>query len=163
MISLIVARSNNNVIGVDNKIPWNIKGEPEQLKRLTTNNVVIMGRKTFESIGHPLKDRVNIVVTSKDSDGFGNDVIVCHSVMEAISYARKNYIDLEIFVIGGYRVFEEVIPYVDKMFITEINMYVESTKNTVYFPEFDESKFRKMLLESHGMYKRYAYIKLEED
>lgn len=79
MIGLIVARSRNNVIGKKGKIPWNIKGEQKQFKELTTGNVVVMGRKSFEEIGHPLPNRRNIIV-SKSKKYIGENIITVSSL-----------------------------------------------------------------------------------
>ena len=96
MIGLIVARSKNNVIGKNGKIPWKIKGEQKQFKELTTGNVVIMGRNSYDEIGRPLPNRETIVISN-----------------------TKKYIA------GGYGVYKEAIPLVDVMYITEININVE--------------------------------------
>ena len=85
MIGLIVARSKNNVIGKDGKIPWKIKGEQEQFKKLTTRNTIIMGRKTYEDIGHPLLNRKNIVI-SRTTNYPG--VVTVDSLEEAILLAE---------------------------------------------------------------------------
>ena len=82
MISLIVARSKNNCIGKDGNIPWKIKGEQKQFKELTTNNIVIMGRNSYEEIGHPLPNRLNIVV-SRTKEFKGDNLITVKSLQEA--------------------------------------------------------------------------------
>jgi len=134
MISLIVARSKNNCIGKDGNIPWKIKGEQKQFKELTTNNIVIMGRNSYEEIGHPLPNRLNIVV-SRTKEFKGDNLITVKSLQEALEYTDGK----EIYIAGGYGIFKEAMPYVDKMYITEVDMEVEN--GTVFFPEFNEDEF----------------------
>ena len=87
MIGLIVARSKNNVIGKNGEIPWKIKGEQKQFRELTTGNVVVMGRKSYEEIGHPLPNRKNIIV-SKSRNFTGENLITVGSLQEAIAISR---------------------------------------------------------------------------
>lgn len=149
MIALIVARSKNNVIGKNGEIPWDIKGEQRQFKELTTSNTVIMGRKTYEEIGRPLPNRLNIVV-SKSTNYFGENLITVDSLEKAINYAKGNT-----FIAGGYNLFKEAIELVDKMYITEVNLNIED--GDVFFPEFNEDDFTKTLCEENNMYKRLIY------
>ena len=134
MIGLIVARSKNNVIGKNGEIPWKIKGEQKQFRELTTGNVVIMGRKSYEEIGHPLPNRRNIIVSgTKKFEGENLETV--SSLQEAITAAG----DADIYVAGGYGLFKEALPFVDKMYITEVDMTVEN--GDVFFPEFDADEF----------------------
>lgn len=134
MIGLIVARSKNNVIGKQGMIPWRIKGEQKQFKELTTGNIVIMGRKSYEEIGHPLPNRETIVISGSKSFT-GDGVSTARSLEEALDIIG----DRDAYVAGGYRLFAEAIPFVDKMYITEIDTVVED--GDVFFPEFDASLF----------------------
>lgn len=143
MIGLIVARSKNNVIGKNGQIPWKIKGEQKQFRELTTGNVVIMGRKSYEEIGHPLPNRMNIVV-SGSADYTGENLLTVKSLKEAIEAAG----DADIYVSGGYGLFKEAMPMVDKMYITEIDMEIED--GDVFFPEFDKSDFDITIGETGG-------------
>ena len=149
MIGLIVARSLNNVIGKDNKIPWNIKGEQKQFKELTTQNTIIMGRKTYEDIGHPLPNRKNIVISKTTNYP---DVITVDSLEKAIELSEGN-----IFIIGGYNLFKEAIPIVDIMYITEINLTVEN--GDIFFPKFNEEDFDITRAEKTSEYKRLIYTR----
>ena len=151
MIGLIVARSKNNVIGKEGTIPWKIKGEQKQFKELTTNNTIIMGRKTYEDIGHPLPNRLNIVV-SKTVNYEGENLITVDSLDKALSLSTD-----KTYIIGGYSLFKEALPLVDIMYITEVNLEVKD--GDVSFPEFDENKFNKELTEENELYKRYTYTK----
>ena len=113
MIGLIVARSKNNVIG---------------------KNVVIMGRKSYEEIGHPLPNRKNIVVSSsKNFDG--DNLVTAHSLKEALELAGNQ----DIFIAGGYGLFKEAIGIVDKMYITEVDIEIED--GDTLFPEFNSEEF----------------------
>ena len=149
---LIVAYSINKVIGKDGKIPWKIKGEQKQFKNLTINNTVIMGRKTYEDIGHPLPKRKNIVI-SRTTNYPG--VITVDSLEKAIELSEGN-----IFIIGGERLFKEAIPMVDIMYITEINLFIEGEKDRVVtFPDFNENDFDIIKGEETNEYRRAIYIR----
>jgi len=134
MIGLIVARSKNNVIGKGGMIPWRIKGEQKQFKELTTGNAVIMGRKSYEEIGHPLPNRKNIVVSSTQNFT-GENLVTVMSLEDAIKEAG----DMDVYVSGGYGLFKEALPIVDKMFITEVDITIED--GDVFFPEFNKDDF----------------------
>ena len=134
MVGLIVARSKNNVIGKNGKIPWKIKGEQKQFRELTTGNVVVMGRKSYEEIGHPLPNRKNIVV-SKSKNFTGENLVTVGSLQEAISISNGE----KVYIAGGYGLFKEALPLVDTMYITEIDMVIEN--GDVFFPEFDSNEF----------------------
>ena len=151
VLALIVAKSINNVIGKDGKIPWNINGEQKQFKELTTGNTVIMGRKTYEDIGHPLPNRLNIVI-SKTKTYEGENLITVDSLRKAIEKSKGN-----IFIAGGYRLFKEAIDLVDTMYITEVNLTIPD--GDVFFPEFDSKDFSKTETEETDEYKRFVYKK----
>ena len=143
MIALIVARSKNNVIGKDGRIPWFIKGELKQFKDLTTGHVVIMGRRSYEEIGRPLPNRKNIVVSNTKTFS-GENLVTVGSLKEAIEISRGE----DIFVGGGFRLFEEVLPIVDVMYITEVDTIVDG--GDTFFPEFDTSLFDITVGETAG-------------
>lgn len=143
MIGLIVARSKNNVIGKDGKIPWKIKGEQKQFRELTTGNAVVMGRKSYEEIGHPLPSRKNIIV-SKTQEYAGENLVTVTSLQEAIVSAGA----LDIYIAGGYSLFKEAIPLADKMYITEVDIEIEN--GDVFFPEFDADAFDVCIGETCG-------------
>ena len=138
MTALIVARSINNVIGKNGAIPWNIPGEQKQFRELTSGNVVVMGRKTYEEIGHPLPGRKTIVL-SKSKKFEGENLRTAGSVKEALALADREYKGCDVFIAGGFEVYKEAIPYVDVMYITEIQINIED--GDVFFPEFDKKGF----------------------
>ena len=155
MLALIVAYDKNRLIGNKGKIPWKIKGEQERFKFLTISNIVIMGRKTYEEIGKPLPNRINIVVSTTTSyDG----CYKANSLKEAIDIANKINKDScrndHIFICGGYKLYKEAIDIVDTMYITEIDGEFEGD---TYFPEFDQSKFECVFSDwkISGNYKYY--------
>ena len=157
MVGLIVARSKNNVIGKNGQIPWRIKGEQKQFKELTTGNVVVMGRKSYEEIGHPLPNRLNIIV-SRTEKYEGENLLSAPSVQEAIALAQDKEAlsragftpkgEHDIYISGGYGLYKEAVAFVDKMYITEVDTVVED--GDVFFPEFDEEVFEKKTGASGG-------------
>ena len=157
MTGLIVARSINNVIGKNGRIPWKIEGEQKQFKELTTGNIVIMGRKSYEEIGHPLPNRKTIVV-SKTKEFKGENLETAVSVKEALELAAKDGRD--VFIAGGYGIYKEALPYVDVMYITEVQLVVED--GDVFFPQFNEADFDKSVGETLGdeiKFTRTVYIR----
>jgi len=121
MISIIAAVSKNGVIGVDNKLPWDLPEDLKKFKEITTGNVVIMGRKTYESIGKSLPNRINIVVT-RDKNFFVPGVLSANSLDSALLKAGGNK---DIFIIGGGEIYKQSMDFVDKLYITEVDMEVE--------------------------------------
>ena len=143
MVGIIAARSINNVIGKDGRIPWKIKGEQKQFKELTTGNVVVMGRRSFEEIGKPLPNRKTIVVSSNKVFE-GENLATVSSVKEAIDMAG----DENVFIAGGYGLYKEAMPYVDVMYITEVKTYIEN--GDVFFPDFNKEDFDVEIGENAG-------------
>ncbi len=126
MLSLIVAMSQNNVIGDKNKLLWNLKEDLRRFKEITTGHPIIMGRKTYESIGKPLPNRKNIIITRSDINIDG--CIVAHSIEEAVNMFPN---DEEIFIIGGAEIYKQTIGKVDKMYLTVI---LEDYEGDAFFP-----------------------------
>lgn len=159
MVGLIVARSKNNVIGKNGQIPWRIKGEQKQFKELTTGNAIVMGRKSYEEIGHPLPNRLNIIV-SRTKKFEGENLITASSVQEAIALAKDKDENLNVYIAGGYGLYKEAIPFVDKMYITEVDLVVED--GDVFFPEFDADEFDLEIGETGGeeiKFTRTVYVR----
>ena len=133
MVTLIVAKSENNIIGNKGRIPWYIPNDLKRFKEITTNNVVIMGRKTFESLPEeyrPLPNRINIIL-SKDKSFKTNCCMVFNDLKKAI---RKAGSDKEIFIIGGGEIYKESLKYADKVYMTEVDGEFEGD---TYFPKLN--------------------------
>jgi len=148
-INLIVAMTKDRVIGLDNKLPWRIPDEMKNFKELTIGNTVIMGRNTYESIPEkyrPLPNRDNIVVSSQMNSHQSdyNGIIIVPSLREAISRAKQ--INKEIFIMGGSKLYESAIPFVDKMYIS---MLKGDYKGNVYFPEIDMTQWDVEIKQRH--------------
>lgn len=150
MIALIVAHSKNNVIGNNGRIPWNIKGELRRYKELTTGNVVIMGRRSYEEIGKPLPNRTNIVISTTKIYN-GENLKTAKSLKEALDMAK----DRDVYISGGQKIFEEAINIVDKMYITVVDKVVEGH---TYFPNFDEEDFEMQIDECFHGEIAYTYM-----
>lgn len=135
-ISLLVAASENNVIGAANKLPWHLPADLRYFKNLTWAMPILMGRKTFESIGKPLPGRKSIVITrNRNWQHEGVDVV--HSVEEAVQKASA-YGAKEIFVIGGAEIFETSLPKAERIYLTRIHHHFDGD---AFFPEIDPAKW----------------------
>ena len=136
MISFVVAMDQNRVIGSNNDMPWHLPNDLQHFKNITTGHTIVMGRKTFDSIGRVLPNRKHIVLT-RSEQSFPEEVEVVRNTDEILQYAKDHEAE-EIFIIGGGELFKQMMPYVDKMYITLIE---ESFEGDVFFPEFDESEW----------------------
>ena len=155
MISIIVAVAKGGAIGKEGKIPWKIPGEQRQFKELTTGHVVIMGRRSYEEIGHPLPERTNIVV-SKTKVFSGENLYTVKSLQEAIERAGQE----EIFIAGGAEIFQEALPLADKIYMTYVDMEVPDADR--FFPDFPEEEYNREEIEKVGgetSYLRVLYTK----
>lgn len=132
MISLIVAHDLNKVIGVNNTMPWHIPEELGYFKKMTMGKAMIMGRKTFESIGRPLPGRKTIVITRNESYA-PKDVTVVHELKEAIEIAEE-FSD-EVMIIGGAEIFSLSLTYADRLYITLIDHAFEGD---TFFPQYED-------------------------
>lgn len=134
MIAAMVAMSENNVIGLNNEMPWYLPDELAYFKKVTTGHAIIMGRKTFDSIGRPLPNRENIVVTrQKDYQPEGVTV-----VNDVVSYLEENQ-NKDLFIIGGAEIFHLTFPYLDTLYITEIEHEFEGD---TFFPAFSKEDWK---------------------
>jgi len=130
-ISIIAALASNNVIGRGNQLPWHLSADLKRFKALTMGHHLIMGRKTFESIGRPLPGRTTIVATRR-SDVSAPDVVVAPSLDAALDLARG---DGEIFIAGGADIYEQMIHRADRMYLTRVHADIEGD---AVFPDFDD-------------------------
>ncbi|MBS0359270.1 MAG: type 3 dihydrofolate reductase [Proteobacteria bacterium] len=134
-ISLIAAMSRNHVIGFQNHMPWHLPADLKHFQSLTLNKPIIMGRKTFESIGKPLPNRINIVVT-RDHQFKSEGVSVVHSLEEAIELGSTYH--EEIMIIGGAELYRQTLSNADRLYITRIDADFEGD---AFFPEWDKKKW----------------------
>lgn len=135
-ISILVAMAKNRTIGVNNTLPWRCPEDLKHFKTLTMGHHMIMGRKTFDSIGKPLPGRTTVVV-SRNAELKIEGCVVVHSLQEAIAACTE---DPEIFVVGGAELYQQAISLVDTLYITEIQQEVEGD---AHFPEFDMNAWRE--------------------
>ena len=139
-ISHVVALSNNNVIGIDNDLPWSLKSDLAHFKAYTSNKIIIMGRKTFESIGRPLPNRTNYVVSTTINDIEG--VKIFSSTNEAVKEAYKECSLMqknEIVIIGGGYLFRETLNDINKLVLTRVDCDINGD---IYYPEIDLSNWK---------------------
>jgi dihydrofolate reductase len=151
MISLIVAASENNVIGRDNAIPWRLPDDWKNFKETTMGCPLIMGRKTFESIGRPLPGRRNIIVTrQRELKIEGCDVV--GSLEEAIDLAKSES-PREIFIGGGEEIYRLALPLADRVYLTRVHTTIDGT---VHFPELGE-EWKEMDRRGHPADEKHPY------
>lgn len=150
-ISIIAAISTNKVIGRDNKLPWHIPEDLKRFKDLTKGHTIIMGRKTYESIGRPLPLRTNIIITRDQTYTIDGCVIV-HSLDEAIRKAQEIDTD-EIFIIGGGEIFRQAIQTTDKLYLTIVETLIEGD---AFFPDFEQD-FTNETFRQEGESNGYAF------
>jgi dihydrofolate reductase len=158
-ISMIAAIGKNRELGKDNKIPWHIPEDFTWFKEKTQGHVVIMGRKTFESIGKPLPKRTNIVIT-REKEYTAEGIIVVHSLEEALaipkekeeSFLKEEGKEPEVFIIGGAQIFTEGMQYADRLYITLIDHTFDAD---TFFPAYPE--FTKVIFEKKGESGGYKY------
>jgi len=152
LISLIAAVAKNGLIGKDNRLPWHLPADLRFFKNTTIGHPIIMGRKSFESIGKALPGRTNIVLTRNANFAAAENLKVVHSLEEAFEVARKTGTD-ECFVIGGAEIYKEALPFCQKLYITRVHGIFEG--NT-YMPEFEKG-FRKISSVSNLKDEQNAY------
>ncbi len=156
-ISIIAALGKNNVIGVDNGLPWDLPADMNHFRKMTLNKPVIMGQKTFESIGKPLPDRKNIILTL-DKDFRSEGCLLAYSIEEALSLVEN--VD-EVMIIGGASIYKQFLSLADRMYLTFIDGDFEGK---VFFPEFDMNEWEEVSREDHETdeinHYKYSFITL---
>lgn len=165
MISIIAAIDSKNGIGKENSIPWHISEDFKRVKELTLGHPIIMGRKTFESIGKPLPERTNIVISRNpamyhqlvyDNANF----VSCNSLAEAVKIAEKSDGSDEIFIFGGGQIFQEALEkgIVDKLYLTIVDGDFNAD---TFFPDYKSLGFKKISEEVHeGKGNKFKFINL---
>lgn len=138
-VSFIVAKAENNVIGINNKLPWHLKDDLQNFKKITMGHHILMGRKTFESIGKPLPGRMSLVVSSEPKAN-QDSVFWFNSIFRAIKQAERNG-ESELFIIGGEKVFKTALSLCDRIYLTEVHGDV---KGDTYFPDLSVKNWKKI-------------------
>ncbi|WP_126653518.1 dihydrofolate reductase [Chryseobacterium aureum] len=137
MTTIVVAMGENNEIGFENQLLWHLPKDLKHFKDITSGHPVIMGRKTYESIGKALPNRTNIVVSRK-KDWFEEGILIVGSIKEALKFAKK--IDEEVFVIGGGNIYEQTIDSIDRLEVTLVKADLEAD---TFFPKIDPKIWEK--------------------
>lgn len=138
MTTIVVAMGEKNEIGFENQLLWHLPKDLKHFKDLTSGHPIIMGRKTYESIGKPLPNRTNIVV-SRQKDWFEEGILIVGSIKEAVKFAKK--IDEEVFIIGGGNIYEQTMDVVDRLEVTLVKADLEAD---TYFPKIDPKVWKKV-------------------
>ena len=159
LVSMIVAMACNRVIGRDNQLPWHLPEDLKHFKRVTMGKPIVMGRKTYDSIGRPLPGRRNIVVTRQQGwSAPGVDVV--HKLESALELARESAV--EVVVIGGAGIYQQALPFVDRIYLTCIHQAFEGD---ALFPELDKNRWseveRQDVFPSDGNELSYSFVTLE--
>ncbi len=163
MVSMIAITNKNRVIGYKNRLLWDIPDDLKHFKKITKGHVVVMGDKTFESLGRPLPNRTNIIIT-RDKDYRAPECVIVHSLEDALLQGKKEEAKLgnkteEIFIIGGGSIYAQMLPFTDKLYLTVVD---DEPKNAdTFFPDYSE--FKNIVSESveyehNGL--KYKFIEL---
>lgn len=134
-VSIIAAHARNHVIGINNSLPWNLPADLQHFKKITLGKPVIMGRKTYESIGRPLPGRLNIIIT-RDQDFSAENCVIVHNIDAALAAASGHE---EVMIIGGASFYEQALPYASRMYLTIID---EDFNGDAYFPAYDANEWQ---------------------
>ncbi len=141
-VSVIAALASNGVIGIENRLPWRLPEDLAHFKTLTLGHPILMGRKTFESLGRPLPGRTNVVIT-RNPDYCTEGCLTADSIPAALALCGDAD---EVFFIGGADLYAQAIPLADRLYLTEVD--VEATGDA-WFPDYDRGAFREVSRESH--------------
>ena len=148
-LSIIVAMAENGVIGREGQLPWHLSSDLRRFKRLTMGHAILMGRKTWESIGRPLPGRTSIVISRQANYQSEHDgVLVATNLDEALAQARR--LDAkadEAFIIGGARIYETSLPRADRLLVTRVHAQIEGD---VHFPQVDWNAWQLLEEEPHA-------------
>ncbi len=151
ILSVIVAVAQNGAIGCHNKLLWHISEDLQRFKRLTMGCPIIMGRKTFESIGRPLPGRRNVVIT-RNSAYTAEGIEVVHSLEQALQGVEES---AEVFVIGGGEIYREALPLAQRLYLTRV---AQSPEGDTFFPEILQEEWREVARED---FEGYSFIDYE--
>jgi len=153
-ISAIVAVSDNNAIGHENQLPWHLPEDLKFFKRTTLGKPVVMGRKTFESLGKALPGRLNMVLSRQADLKLPDGVLLYNNLEDALKKLEDDGTE-EAFVIGGGHVFAEAMPLLDRLYITRVHTIIETADT--FFPELDHSHWKLVWEEAHEADEKHKY------
>jgi dihydrofolate reductase len=154
MISIIVATAENGVIGKDNQLLWKLSADLKQFRVLTTGHSVIMGRKTFDSIGRALPNRTNIVISRQKDLILPEEVLKVNSLGTAIEIAKNHPGNEEIFIIGGGNIYEQALEITDKIYLTEVKTSIDGD---AYFAVLNPNEWKEISRISHQKDEKNEY------
>ncbi len=158
-ISIIVAMDRNNIIGMDNDLPWRLSSDLKRFKEITMGKPIIMGRKTHESIGRPLPGRENIIITH-DRSYSAEGCTVIHDIDDIVIFCKGQD---EVMIMGGAEIYRQILSKADKLYLTEV--YAE-VKGNIEFPELDRSQWQEISREDHFADEKnehdYSFVVLEK-
>jgi dihydrofolate reductase len=155
-IALLAAMSENLVIGRDGDLPWRLPADLRRVKTLTTGHVVVMGRRTYDSVGRPLPNRTNIVIT-RNAEFAAEGVTIAHGLDEALTAAAadpRGRDHDEVFILGGAEIYRAALPHADRLYLTIVHAHVEGD---THFPPFDEDDWRVVEQERFDADERHAH------
>jgi dihydrofolate reductase len=144
VISAIAAMAENRAIGINNRLPWHLPADLKHFKALTSGHPILMGRKTYQSIGRPLPHRMNIIIT-RDLEFQAPGCIVVNSIEQAVGVAEVEDSN-EIFIIGGAEVYQQLMPHIERIYLTIVHHAFEAD---TFFPEIDMKEWREVAREDH--------------
>ncbi len=151
-VVLVAAVAENGVIGRNGDLPWQMPEDLRRFRSITTGNTVVMGRRTFESIGRPLPERTNIIIT-RQRDWAADGVLVAHGVKDAITLARV--LEGDIMIIGGAQIYEAAMAHADVQLLTEVH---SSPDGDTFYPAFDEDEWVETEREAH---EGFAFVRYD--
>ena len=149
-VSAIVAAADNNAIGKGNQLLWHLPNDLRFFKKTTSGHTVIMGRKTYESVGKPLPNRRNVVITRQEGYTLAGAEVV-HSLDEALAGCAG---EEEVFIVGGAEIYRQALPLTNRVYLTQVHAQLEGD---AYFPELDKNEWKLETAESHNPDERHAY------
>nr|AOT83011.1 hypothetical protein [uncultured bacterium] len=151
MISFLLAMDENRLIGKDNDLPWHLPADLKYFKKMTMNKSIVMGRKTFESIGKPLPGRESYVITRRDLTI--DNVTILHSIDQFLEMVEEDN-EKEWFVIGGAEIYRQLLPYADRLYITEIH---EEFQGDAYFTDLKKEDWVEKSRDQHTKDDKNSY------
>ena len=152
IVSLIVAASENNVIGKNNDLPWRLPDDMKFFVRTTKGHHILTGRKNLQSFGKLLPNRTNIVLT-RDKNFEFEGAIIFHELEQAIAYAEKNG-ESELMIIGGGEIYRQALPQADRIYLTRVHTEIEGD---VFFPELNEDEWKLVSEDFHPKDEKHSY------